>query len=237
LFTGLAVFGTLGFMAAQKGLPISEVATGGPGLAFVVYPEAINNLPFANAWFGVAFFTALVLAGLSSGISMIEAFACSITDKFNITREKVVTIICTFGFIISSVYTTNAGIYILDIVDHFITNYALVLGGLLECIFVGWIVKAEVLRKYVNHLGMKQLVKLWDYCVKYVTPAILLIILSSTIYSDWFSDGKSPYQDVLSISIGVGVILFNTVLAVLFSIYKWKDSKPKHKPEEDHLLV
>ncbi|WP_372795637.1 sodium-dependent transporter, partial [Pontiella sp.] len=38
--TGFAVFGTIGYMAHAQGVDFGEVIKGGPGLAFVVYPEA-----------------------------------------------------------------------------------------------------------------------------------------------------------------------------------------------------
>ena len=236
LFTGFAVFGTLGFMAAQKGVSVSEIVKGGPGLAFVVYPEAINNIPIAGNWFGVAFFLALVIAGLSSAISLIEAFACSITDKFDVDRKKVVSIICIIGFAVSLIYTTNAGLYILDIVDHFITNYALVLGGLLECLFVGWVIKADTVSDYVNSLGMMRLIKAWDYCIKYVTPVVLIIILFNTFSSD-FQKAYGGYAKTALWGFGGGMLFFTLVLAVYFSVIKWKASKPEHKPGEDELLT
>jgi len=44
IFAGLAVFGTLGYMAFQTGVPFDEVVTKGIGLAFVAYPQAISLL-------------------------------------------------------------------------------------------------------------------------------------------------------------------------------------------------
>ena len=236
LFAGLAVFGTLGFMAAKKGVPVAEVAEGGPGLAFVVYPEAISNLPFGNEWFGAAFFLALVIAGLSSAVSLIEAFVCSLTDKFKLSRTTVVSVICIIGFTISSIFTTNAGLYILDIVDHFVTNYALVLGGLLECLFVGWVVKAQVVRDHVNSVGTRRLLVIWDICIKYVTPIILLTILINTINADYLKPYEGYAQNALWLY-GGGMLLLTLVLAISFSLFKWKKPKPAHIPDDEQLLT
>ncbi|MDX1776172.1 MAG: sodium-dependent transporter, partial [Desulfobulbales bacterium] len=75
---GFAVFGIVGFMAHSQGVPFEDAIKGGPQLAFVVYPRAISLLPGMNVLFGVLFFLMLVIAGLTSGISLIEAFSCSI---------------------------------------------------------------------------------------------------------------------------------------------------------------
>ena len=48
IFAGLVVFATLGTMAHKSGVPIESVVKGGPGLAFVVYPQAISMLPFGS---------------------------------------------------------------------------------------------------------------------------------------------------------------------------------------------
>ncbi len=41
-YAGFTVFGTIGYIAEQKGEDIEGVVTEGPGLAFIVYPEAVS---------------------------------------------------------------------------------------------------------------------------------------------------------------------------------------------------
>src|SRR5690606_16687098 len=75
---GFAVFGTLGYMSHTTGKPISEVVSQSVGLAFVTYPQAISLIPGVGSIFGVVFFTTLVVAGLSSAVSLVEAFTSSV---------------------------------------------------------------------------------------------------------------------------------------------------------------
>ncbi len=234
---GFAVFGIVGFMARNQGVPFEEAIKGGPQLAFVVYPKAISLLPSMNAIFGVMFFLVLVLAGLTSGVSLIEAFACSITDKFDWSRRKVVTALCTTGFIGSLIFATRAGLYILDIADHFITNYGLVLGGVMECIIVGWILKAVKLRKHVNRTGTP-IPGVWDVLVRYITPIVLLLLLVLSIVAD-ASKNYGDYPTDQLIMYGGGWMLICLIVALGFAFAPWKAEKLKrrHKPEEDELLV
>jgi NSS family neurotransmitter:Na+ symporter len=234
---GFAVFGVVGFMAQSKGVPFEEAIKGGPQLAFVVYPQAISLLPSMNTLFGIIFFLMLVIAGLTSGISLIEAFTCAVTDKFDWQRGKVVTLLCVIGFLGSIIFTTRGGLYVLDIADHFITNYGLMFGGLLECLIVGWIVKATVLRQHINNLGTK-LPPVWDVFVKYITPVILIVLLSVSLYGD-LAENYEGYAGKQLLLYGIGWMLICMVVALGLTVAPWREEKLKrrHKPEEDELLV
>ena len=234
---GFAVFGIVGFMAHSQSVPFSEAIKGGPQLAFVVYPKAISMLPSMSALFGILFFLMLVIAGLTSGVSLVEAFTCSLTDKFDWPRQRVVTILCIAGFLGSIIFTTRAGLYLLDIADHFITNYGLVLGGLLECLIVGWFVKAKVLRNHINSQGSK-IPAIWDVFIKYTTPAILLYLLYISLAED-LTHNYSDYPTDQLLIFGGGWLLICFVVALAFAFYPWKPKKLKrrHLPEEDDLLV
>ncbi|MEN8233038.1 MAG: sodium-dependent transporter [Thermodesulfobacteriota bacterium] len=234
---GFAVFGIVGFMAQSQGVPFEDAIKGGPQLAFVVYPQAISLLPSMNVLFGVIFFLMLVIAGLTSGISLIEAFTCAITDKFDWSRGKVVTVICVLGFLGSLIFTTRAGLYILDIADHFITNYGLVIGGLLECLIIGWVLKASVLRKHISRLGTV-IPPLWDLLVKFITPGILIYLLYLSLAGD-FAENYEGYPTEQLILYGVGLILICLVGALALTFAPWKPEKLKrrHRPEEDELLI
>lgn len=68
ILAGFVVFSVIGYMAYKTGLPVSDVAVGGPGLAFVAYPEAIAMMPLPQLW-AVLFFIMLFTLGLDSVVS------------------------------------------------------------------------------------------------------------------------------------------------------------------------
>jgi NSS family neurotransmitter:Na+ symporter len=237
--TGFAVFGTIGYMAQAQGIAFGEAIKAGPGLAFVVYPEAINQLPAGNRIFGALFFLVLIVAGLSSAISLTEAFSCSVCDKFKISRKKATTIICTVGLAGSLVFTTRAGIYILDIVDHFINNYALIIGGILECLLVGWILKSGVMRKHVNSVSSVKLPVLWDFAVRFLTPIMLIIIVVGALKNE-FKAAYESYPVVALLFIGGGTLFFTRLISFILSHFPWDPlrlTERHHDPEDDDLLV
>ena len=236
--TGFAVFGTIGFMAKSKGVPFSEAIAGGPGLAFVVYPEAINQLPAGNRIFGALFFLVLIVAGISSAISLTEAFSCSICDKFNTTRKKATSVICVIGVLGSVIFTTRAGLYILDIVDHFINNYALVIGGILECILVGWLLRAGRMRQHVNRCGGLRLWPVWDVAVRVVTPVMLIVIVGSAIFQE-FQGCYEGYPVKALLFFGGGILFASRLASFVLSHFPWNPPKllHEHVPEEEQLLT
>lgn len=60
----------------------------------------------------------MVIAALTSLISLVEAFASAVMDKFEMKRSKAVDITIGLELLFSLVYATRAGIYWLDIIDH-----------------------------------------------------------------------------------------------------------------------
>lgn len=237
LIAGFAVFGIVGFMAKSQGVAFEEAIKGGPQLAFVIYPKAISLLPSFNSLFGILFFLMLVIAGLTSGVSLIEAFTCSLTDKFDWPRKRVATILCVTGCIGSLVFATRGGLYLLDITDHFVTNYGLVLGGIIECLIIGWILKAAVLREHLNRYGSK-VPRLWNFFIRYTTPVILGYLLYLSVTSD-LKDNYGGYPTDSLIIFGAGWLLlcFIAALALAFSSWTPEKLKKRHRPEEDELLV
>ncbi|OIO43734.1 sodium-dependent transporter [Candidatus Pacearchaeota archaeon CG_4_9_14_0_2_um_filter_39_13] len=209
-FAGFVVFSILGYMAFASGLAVSDVATSGPGLAFVVFPEALALLPFA--WFfSLAFFLALLALGIDSAFSIIEAINTAIGDRYKKpNRPKIAFFTCLVSFLLGIIFVTGAGIYILDIVDHFMNSYGLVTAGLLECIAVGWIYGAKNLREFVNKTCKTNIGSWWDYAIKFVIPLVLIFLLGFQLYIDI----RTPYEGYPGWALAIGWALFLVPLAV-----------------------
>ncbi len=221
VFAGLGVFSVLGYMSHVTQKPLEEVVSKGAGLAFIAYPKAISLLPAFQNLFGVVFFAILVIAGLSSSVSILEAFTSAIIDKFQYKRKVVVSVLSILGFLGSVIFTTQAGIHWLEIVDHFLTTYGLLTAGFLECILIGWIYKTHRLREHINHVSVFKLSKIWDFCIRVVCPLVLATLLFNSLVKEF----KQPYggYSILSLIIlGRDWLIFTLFLALLFSFRPWR---------------
>lgn len=89
------------------------VATGGPALAFITYPEAIGMLPFPQFW-AIIFFLMLFFLGLDSEFVQIEAIISSFLDeypRFRAHKTLVAFASCFVLFIVSTLLTTRVNLF------------------------------------------------------------------------------------------------------------------------------
>lgn len=226
LIAGVGIFSVLGYMGYKLALPIDKVVDKSIGLAFVVFPKAIGMLPAFSKLFGILFFSCLVIAGLSSAVSILEAFTSGVIDKFHYPRGVVVSGLAIAGFVGSIIFTTQGGLFWLDIVDHFLTQYGLVLGGILECILVAWVYKAYKLREDINKFSRLRLHSLWDYTIKLVIPAALAAILINSLIKELVSPYEG-YPWLAVILIGRDWVLFTLFFALIIAARRWN-----HYPEK-----
>ncbi|WMJ80020.1 sodium-dependent transporter [Clostridium sp. MB40-C1] len=229
---GLCVFSTLGYACYASGLSMDKVIQAGPGIAFVAFPNAINLMPggpVVRGIIGAGFFLCLIIAGISSSISMVESFASAFLDKYvNTSRDKLVRNICLIGFCASLLFTTGAGVHILDIVDHFVGNYGIALIGLVEVIILGYVYKVEKMRPEVNMYSDFHIGRWWDVLIKYVTPILLGYMTITNIITE-FKEAYGGHPLVAR-------IIFGWVIAVgIFIIGVYLSKKPW--PNEDMLKI
>ncbi len=220
----IGVFAALGFMAQASGLEVSEVATASIGLAFIVFPQIINAFPLLNGLFGALFFLSLVIAGFTSLVSIIEVVIAAVRDKLNITREASVNWVVGISAVVSLAYATGAGIVILDIVDHFINHFGIVISGLFEVILLGWFFKLNHIREENNLVSDFRVGAWWNAMIAVVTPLVLLY----TTYVNFRQELTTAYEDYPQhalIALGWSVVGATLLLSfILAYALKWKQA-------------
>jgi neurotransmitter:Na+ symporter, NSS family len=221
-FAALGVFSVLGFLAVQQNVPVNEVVAEGVGLAFITFPQIINQLPLLNALFGVLFFGALLFAGLTSAVSIIEVGVIAVRDKFGFSRTKAVNIVAGISFLIGLIYVTKGGLYYLDTIDHFINNFGLVLSGLIEVILVAWVVRRlRDFQRFINEDAYISVGGWWILFLSIVTPLILIVITAFNIYTE-LTTAYEGYPASGLILLGGGAVALSIVLGFIFQALRWR---------------
>ncbi|MGJ9457499.1 sodium-dependent transporter [Oceanobacillus sp. CF4.6] len=231
LLAGIGVFAILGFMATAAGVGVDEVVAGGVGLAFVVFPAIINEFPFLNEFFGFLFFASLVLAGLSSLLSITETYVAGLVDKFNISRSKAVLFGGGLAAVISLLYATQGGLYFLDAADYFINQFGVALVGLIEVVMIVWVLRElKDLQTHANGISDIRLGSWWTICLSVVTPIVLGYMMFGLFKQNLLKEFDSAtgnyegYSDTFIMFGGWAVAAAALLIGILLSLTKWRTS-------------
>ena len=222
IFAGIGVFCIMGFMAYTQGVAVEDVAASGVGLAFMVFPTAISSLPALNGLFGVCFFGALLTAGITSMVSILQAVVSGMHDKFDMSHKKAVTVVLVPTFILSILFITGAGLNILDIVDAFINNIGVAAGGLIEVILITRFFNPERLRKEANEFSNFSIGQWWTYSLRIVTTVLLGIMLFKNTL-DFVTNGYGGYAQLDINVFGWGAIILVIIVADFLTTLKGKE--------------
>jgi NSS family neurotransmitter:Na+ symporter len=212
---GFTVFSVVGYLALMQGIGIEQLGIAGPFLTFITYPTAISLLPVAASIFGIIFYIALLTFGIDSAFSMIEPMISSVNNKWKISKGKATAIMCSIGFLASLIFATGSGLYWLDIVDHFIANFGLVIVGLIECIVLGYLFKLHKLRLHANVRSEIKIGKWWEFLIKIVIPFILITLLLAAVVNNI----KAPYMNFPWWAIFLGGVIPCLVIFLLSFIF------------------
>lgn len=202
---------------------------GGIGVAFKVFPVAISRMPgFWPVIVGILFFLTLLSLGIDSAFSLVEGLVAGIHDKFGVPRLAATVGVCVTGFLAGIIFCTHAGLFWLDIVDHWINSYGLVGVGLFEALLVGWLFKTARFKRHVNSRSEIRIGALWEICVKFITPAVLIVTFVMAIRREL----REPYEGypLWSLIVG-GWLLAAAVLGAALLMATAKRGKTESEQE------
>ena len=158
----------------------------GPGLTFITMPNLFSKMAGGQI-FGIAFFTLVIIAGITSGIGYLEAIACTVGEAFNINRKKAIWGTLALIFLLSIPCILSQGPWadfkilgrnIFDFMDWLSGNILMPLGALLISIYTAYKWKFENYKDEIN-IGTKRfkIQKWWKPIIVYVIPVAVAIIM------------------------------------------------------------
>ncbi|HWH30408.1 MAG TPA: sodium-dependent transporter [Mycobacteriales bacterium] len=222
LLAGIGVFAALGFMAQAQQVAVGEVASDGIGLAFIAFPTIINEAP-AGALLGVLFFGSLVIAGLTSLISVIEVVISAVRDKVDTSRLTATLAVGIPAAVLSlALFSTTSGIYVLDVVDHFVNQYGILVVALISMLVVAYALRAlGTLSQHLNVHGRPRVGTGWRVLTSVVAPAGLGIVLVLALRDDL----DAPYEDYptwLLVGFGWVLVVALPLLGLVLARLPWR---------------
>ncbi len=162
--------------------------TAGPGLIFITLPKVFAAMPFGFI-FGLIFFILVLFAAITSTISLLEVVVSFVVDQIKIERKKA-TILVTLAIFLVSIPNSNSfgsmanttvffGMNFFDFLCYLTDNILLPVGGLLLCIFVGYVWNKEEIKEEITNNNSVEFkgFKYWLFGIKYVGPIVLTVIL------------------------------------------------------------
>lgn len=169
---------------------------GGPGLVFNILPVIFSTMP-GGFIFGPLFFLLLIIAALTSTVSLLEVATSYCIDEKKWTRKKSAWLLggVTLIFGIPSALSSSdisffkklplIGESFFDVVMFLFTDIALSLGALFLALFVGYVWKSSnAIKEIAEGAGKFKFAKFWSFSVKFLCPLLIVLILLSFFLPD-----------------------------------------------------
>ncbi|WP_163527503.1 sodium-dependent transporter [Halobacillus ihumii] len=156
----------------------------GPKLVFITLPGIFQHMPLGGI-IGIVFFFAIIIASLTSSVSMLEVPTAYFMRIFNWSRKFTTILVGITMFVIGIAVSLGFGVWsgvtpignnnILDSMDFIASNILLPLGGLSMALFVGWYFTKEQALQGAD-MENSMVGGIWYKIVKYIAPIVIILI-------------------------------------------------------------
>ena len=167
----------------------------GPGLVFETLPYVFSQMP-AGGIIAIVFFAALLVAALTSSISMLEVAVAYLVEEKKFTRAWACVVLFILCWIVGAVCSLSFGplsdvkIFgdgIFDFFDNLSSNILMTLGSLFTVLFVGWrLKKTDIYDEFTNGGSLSFNVRVFGFLwflIRYVAPVAIICIFVSGLFS------------------------------------------------------
>ena len=247
IFAGFVIFSIIGFMAKQASLPVEDVIKGGPGLAFIAYPEAVTQMPVPQLW-SFLFFGMLITLGLDSQFTMTETITTAIMDQYPNLRNhkgKVVIFASILGFILGLTMCTRGGIFMFELINWYSASWGLLICAITEILIVMYAYGHNQFFENIEEMGIKipTIMKYyWLATWKVITPLVLsfVIIMKFVQYSPAFSPSYTQENYVFPVAIqfmGWLMAFVSVALIIAGVFFQFFKRKRQGKPTDPRSMI
>jgi len=171
------------FAAQELGVVIYDQAgqlLSSDTLVFNVLPAMFNSMGHAGLWVGLAFFALMVIAAITSSISMLEAPVNALVEETGQSRAQMVWVVgATIGLISAIIIYNFSSLF--GAVVTFTTVYMQPLLALVFGLLLTWILRQHFLLKALQEgapeIDKTWFWKVWPWYVKFICPILILLVI------------------------------------------------------------
>lgn len=189
-FTNTIIAVLAGFMIFPSLFTFGIEPNAGPTLVFQSLPIVFSHL-WAGKFFAIIFFGLLLIAALTTSITIYEVIITALQEKLRMRRGKAIVLTLGGIFLLGNIpailgdnlwkNVTIFGKSIFDFYDYASGNILFMLTALGCAIFVGFVLKDEA-KKELSSTKYSTFIKIWFNYVKFVVPVIILVIFISNLF-------------------------------------------------------
>ncbi len=163
----------------------------GPGLVFETLPFVFSQMP-AGGFIAILFFVALLVAALTSSISMLEVAVAYLVEEKKFSRVAACLTLFALCWSVGALCSLSfgpladlkiAGRSIFDFFDYLSSNVLMTLGSLLTVLFVGWrLKKTDIYDEFTNGGTLSANAKIFGvlwFLIRYICPLAIIFIFVS----------------------------------------------------------
>ncbi|XP_049457983.1 sodium-dependent neutral amino acid transporter B(0)AT3-like [Epinephelus fuscoguttatus] len=161
-----------------------DQSASGTGLAFIVFTEAVIEMPGSQVW-AILFFVMLFSLGLSSMFGTIEGVLNPMKDlklmPKCIPNELSTAIMCLVAFLVALIFTMASGNYWVEIFNSYVGSVPLLIIAFIEIIGVAYIYGMRNFSDDIYFMTGKRPNIFWKACWMVISPLMLLVVLVSYV--------------------------------------------------------
>lgn len=185
-----SILGGLMIMPAVFAFSLDPAA--GPGLTFVTMPAVFAQLPFGQG-FAILFYICLVVAALTSAISILEMSVQFLVDEYHVSRRNsimlntialsVLGVVCALSFGALSGYKL-AGKTFFDLLDFLTSNVGMPIGAMGIAIVGGYLVWPVMKKQLTLTSPMNDKVLVTThFLIRFIVPCVIVVIAGAGLFS------------------------------------------------------
>lgn len=164
----------------------------GPQLVFITLPNLFQQMP-GGYWLGIIFFILLILAAITSSISLFEVISKYIQEEFRLQRLRASliagaivlagTTLCSFSMVDASSLKV-AGMNLFELFDYLTTTFMMPLGALMMVLFVAWFWKGTGFYEELSNRGTRNphLFYMVRWMLRFVVPVVLGLLFLNLFF-------------------------------------------------------